>query len=229
MRAYTRPVGQAAVARPLWIALVILLLIVLVFFGLRLVTDVPNILSGTIPDESAFEHRYARYPWLAYLHVVPGVVYLSLAPFQLWRGFRNRHLELHRRIGRVALVAGIVSGIFAIAFGIFLSWGGGAQAAASLVFGAWFLFSLGSAYRAIRHGAVTTHRRWMIRAFAVGLAVGTIRIWIGLFEGFGLLDFRDAFGAAFWIAFVMHVAAAELYLRWRPTAAGFAPARREVR
>jgi uncharacterized membrane protein len=212
---------QAAVARPLWVALAVLLLIVLVFFSLRLITDLPNILSGTIPDESAFEHRYARYPWLAYLHIVPGVVYLSLAPFQLWRGFRNRHPALHRRTGRVALVAGVISGVFAIAFGLFFSWGGTPQAAASVVFGAWFLFSLGSAYRAIRAGVIRTHRRWMIRAFAVGLAVGTIRIWIGLFEGFGILDFRDAFGAAFWLAFLMHAAAAELYLRWRPAAAGF--------
>lgn len=131
----------------------------------------------------------------------------------------------HRRIGRVALGAGLVSGVFAIAFGFFMSWGGTAQAAASVVFGVWFLFSLGSAYRAIRSRDVTTHRRWMIRAFAVGLAVGTIRIWIGLFEGFGLLDFRDAFGAAFWIAFLMHAGAAELYLRWRPSASGFARAR----
>ncbi len=60
----------------------------------------------------------------------------------------------------------------------------------------------------------------MIRAFAVGLAVGTIRIWIGLFEGFGLLSFRDAFGVAFWISFLMHTLVAEAYVRWRPSASG---------
>jgi hypothetical protein len=38
------------------------------------------------------------------------------------------------------------------------------------------------------------HRRWMIRAFAVGVAVGTIRIWQAVFVGFGLLSFEDAFG-----------------------------------
>ena len=218
--------GHAAVARPLWIALVVLLLVVVVFFALRLVTDLPNILSGTVPDEESFEYRYATYPWLAYLHVVPGVIYLSLAPIQLWRGFRNRHLAWHRRIGRVALVAGLVSGVFAIAFGFFLSWGGTLQAAASVVFGVWFLFALVSAYRAIRRRDVTTHRRWMIRAFAVGLAVGTIRIWIGLFEAFGVFEIRQAFGVAFWISFLLHAAAAELYLRWRPAASGFASPRR---
>jgi uncharacterized membrane protein YozB (DUF420 family) len=218
-------VSQTAVRRSIWVVVPVLVLIVLVFAGIRLATDVPNVLSGRVPDPEAFEHRYARYPWLAYAHILPGVVYLSLAPIQLWRGFRNRHLRWHRRIGRVALIAGLLSGIFAIIFGWFLAWGGSLQASASVVFGAWFLFALTTAYRAIRRRDVRTHRRWMIRAFAVGLAVGTIRIWIGLFQGFAILDFRDAFGVAFWISFLLHAAAAELYLRWRPAASGFAPAR----
>ena len=56
----------------------------------------------------------------------------------------------------------------------------------------------------------------MIRAFAVGIAVGTIRIWVGLFLGLGLLDFEDAFAPAFWISFSLHAAAAELWLRRFP-------------
>jgi len=204
----------------MWVALVGLLSIVMVFFAIRLVVDVPNVLSGTIPDASAFEHRYARYPWLAYAHILPGILYLLIAPFQLWRSFRNRNLGRHRRLGRVALTAGVLSGAFAIVFGFFQSFGGLLQASAAVAFGVWFLLAFATAYRAIRSGDVATHRRWMIRAFAIGLAVGTIRLWIGVFESFGLLSFRDAFGVAFWISFLMHAAAAELYVRWRPTASG---------
>lgn len=204
----------------IWAALALLLSIMLVFFVIRLLTDVPNVVSGTIPDESLFEHRYARYPWLAYAHILPGVLYLIVAPVQLWRGFRNRHLEWHRRMGRVAISAGLLSGAFAIAFGFFQSFGGVLQASAAVLFGAWLLAALVIAYRAIRAGDIATHRRWMIRAFAVGLAVGTIRIWIGLFEALGVMSFREAFGVAFWISFVMHVTAAELYVRWRPLTSG---------
>ena len=207
-------------AKPLWVTLIGLLLVVLVFFAIRLVVDVPNVLTGTIPDESLFEHRYARYPWLAYSHILPGIVFLLIAPFQLWRSFRNRNLERHRRLGRVALGAGLLSGVFAIIFGFFQSFGGLLQASAAVAFGIWFLGSLGLAYRAIRARDIDAHRRWMIRAFAIGLAVGTIRLWIGLFQAFGLLSFRDSFGVGFWISFVMHAAVAELYVRWRPTASG---------
>ena len=204
----------------------ILIVFVVVFVVIRLGNDIPNVTSGTVPAADEFDHRYARYPWLAYAHILPGLLYLLLAPIQLWRGFRNRHLRWHRRIGRVALVAGGLSGVFAILFGWFLSFGGPLEASAAVVFGAWFLFSLGTAYRAIRRRDVRTHRRWQIRAFAVGVAVGTIRIWILLFEALGLLGTQDAFGVAFWISFLLHAGAAELYLRARPEVTGAAPRRR---
>lgn len=53
------------------------------------------------------------------------------------------------------------------------------------------------AFRAIRRDDVVAHRRWMIRAFSIGVAVGTIRIWIGVFQATGILSFKDSFGIAF--------------------------------
>lgn len=213
---------SGGLARPLWVTLILLVATVMVFFAIRLVVDVPNVLTGNIPDESTFEHRYARYPWLAYGHILPGILFLLIAPFQLWRSFRNRNLQRHRRLGRIALTAGLLGGLFAIVFGFFQSFGGLLQASAAVVFGIWFLGTLLLAFRAIRSRDIAAHRRWMIRASAIGLAVGTIRLWIGLFEALGLLSFRDAFGVAFWISFVMHAAAAEAYVWWRPTASGTA-------
>ena len=89
----------------------------------------------------------------------------------------------HRRIGRIAIVAGLTSGVFGVLFGFFLSFGGTLQASASVRLRRLVRDGAIVAYRAVRRRDITTHRRWMIRAFAVGLAVGTIRIWIGLFEG----------------------------------------------
>ena len=68
----------------------------------------------------------------------------------------------------------------------------------------------------------------MIRAFAVGLAVGTIRIWIGVFQATGLLTLEDSFGPAFWLSFVMHALVAELYLSRWPSVRGATDSRRVV-
>ncbi len=203
----------------IWGALVFLALVILVFAAIRVVTDVPNVASGTVPDD-AYSRRYALHPVPAYLHILPGVVYLIGAPFQLNRRFREGHFPLHRRMGRVLLSAGIVTGIFAIAVGSTFPFDGLLEGSAAVVFGVYFVVALSVAFLAIKAGDATKHRRFMIRAFAIGLGVGTIRLWIGLLEGFGVLSFQDSFGVAFWLSFVMHAVAAEAYLAWRPSSQG---------
>jgi hypothetical protein len=62
----------------------------------------------------------------------------------------------------------------------------------------------------------------MIRAFAVGLAVATIRPIIGVFFATSRLTGltpRDFFGTAFWIGFVLQLIAAEVWINLtRPAA-----------
>ncbi len=211
-RALSKPGALAT-----WGGVALLIIVMMVFTAIRLTSDVPHLLSGTVPGEGEFDRRYVENPVLAYLHILPGVVYLVAAPLQLWARFRNRHLGFHRKLGRVLVVAGLLSGVFAIAFGLLHPFGGWVEASAATVFGIYFITALSTAYRSIRSGNQTRHRRWMIRAFAVALGVGTIRFWIGLFEALGMLEMDDSFGLAFWIAFLMHAAAAELWLWRRPT------------
>ncbi|MGH3764500.1 MAG: DUF2306 domain-containing protein [Pseudonocardiaceae bacterium] len=205
-----------------WTALVFLILIVLVFAARRVAVDWPNVAAGTVPSEDSPDHSYALHPVLAYVHILPGVIYLVGAPVQLSRSFRERHFTVHRRMGRVVLLAGVTAGIFAIIYGTLFPFGGLLEASATVVFGSYFIVALITAFVAIKRGEVARHRRWMIRAFATGLAVGTIRVWIGLFQGFGLMSMQDSFGVGFWLAFLLHAAAAEAYLSVRPSARGAA-------
>jgi uncharacterized membrane protein YozB (DUF420 family) len=188
----------------------------LVFTFLRVVTDMPLILSGEPAPPGSFEARYVENAVTAYLHIFLGLAYLVGALFQLSRGFREKHLRLHRRMGPFVLVAGLVSGVFALLFGVPHSFGGAGQAAATVVFGFWFLAALCLAFATIRRGDIRMHRRWMIRAFAVGVGVGSIRIWIGLLEVTEILTSPAAFVPAFWLGLGSHALVAELWLRWRP-------------
>ena len=155
-------------------------------------------------------------PWLTYLHIGPGVLYMLGATLQLAYWFRRRHYSVHRRLGRIMLAAGLLTGASAVVIGLLFPFGGLAELSATVLFGAWFLACLVLAFRAIRVDDIVRHRRWMIRAFAIGVGVGTIRIWIAVFQLTGLLTFPAAFGPAFWISFTLHALAAELWLRARP-------------
>ena len=213
------PPGRAR-SSAVWTIILLLITTVVVFAVIRVMTDLPLVLSGEAADEGTFEERYVRFAVPAYLHIVPGMIYLLGACFQLSRRFRTRHLRVHRRLGKVVLGAGLLSGIFALVFGAPNSYGGFWESVATVVFSSYFLVALGLALRSILRRDVTAHRRWMIRAFAIGLAVGTIRLWVGLFAGLGVLSLQESFAPAFWIAFTMHALAAELWLRWRPSASG---------
>lgn len=200
-------------------ATVALIAIVFAFAAMRLLVDVPHLLAGTLPEEE-YDRRYVEHPWLAYLHIAPGIGYLLGAPVQLAYRVRSRHYGLHRRLGRALLTAGLVSGVLAIALGFVMPFGGTSEATATYVFGSWFLVCLLLAFRAIRRDDVVNHRRWMIRAFAMGVGVGTIRIWLGLFAATGLFEFEEGFGLAFWLAFPIHAAVAELWIRNTPHPSG---------
>ncbi|MGH2631993.1 MAG: DUF2306 domain-containing protein [Tepidiformaceae bacterium] len=193
-----------------------MILVIIGFVFARLVQDVPRILDGTVPSGDSFPVRYARHWGLAYAHILPAAVYLIGAPLQLSRRFRERHLSVHRRLGRVLVSAGIIAGVFALVFGLAFPYGGALEASATALFGALFVAELALAVRAVKRGDIESHRGWMIRAFAIGLAVGTIRVWLGLFALAGLIsftgDFSQGFGWAFWLSFPLHAFAAEIYL-----------------
>jgi hypothetical protein len=208
--------------RLLALALGIELSIVASFIAARLMVDIPHLNAGTMAEPDSFEYQYVRHPWPAYLHIGLGAVYLAGALLQLSARVRRGHLALHRRLGRVLLTCGLLSGLIAIYYGLRYPFGGRVESVAAIVFGTWFVACLALAFRAIRARRVADHRRWMIRAFAVGVGIAMIRIWVGLFIAIATMRSGDmaemspsptTFGWAFWLGFSLHVAAGEWWLR----------------
>lgn len=193
----------------------------------RTVALVPTLVSGYAPPTApsnpvvaqfaALDDLFARYPALTLVHIIPGLLFMVLGPLQFSRALRARRPGWHRWAGRVYLVCALVVGVSALAMSLGMpAIGGAPQAVATTLFGVWFLYALGRAYRHILRREVARHREWMLRAFAVGLAVATIRPIIGLFFATSRLSGLTAaqfFGVAFWVGFVLHVVAAELWIR----------------
>lgn len=186
--------------------------VVLLIFGAERLLD-----SFTRLDESPFAARYHDHAWMGALHMVPGLVFVCAAPLQFLPAIRRRWPALHRGLGRVLLVLGLVSGVYAIALALALpAFGGVGTLTATLLFGAVFLFSLVRAWFAIRARQVAAHRRWMIRAVALGFGVATIRALVGLSQAFTDVPFEAAFPWAFWAGLGINAAAAEAWLRRFP-------------
>jgi uncharacterized membrane protein len=213
--------------RALWSAVILLALIGVAVVVRRLVQLVPIVARGyhappAAPNPvaaqfAALDDLFARYRILTLVHIVPGLLFMILGPLQFSSTIRARHLRWHRWNGRVFVICGIVIGISALVMSFAMpAIGGFNQAAATTLFGTFFLVALCKAFWHIRRREVALHREWMIRAFAIGLAVSTIRPIVGLLfatSHFSGLTPYEFFGTAFWIGFVLRLIAAEAWIR----------------
>lgn len=193
-----------------WMAIILSIIILLVFTTIRFVDMVK-----VPPPTDTFSIRYVEHPWVALLHIVPGMLFLILAPFQFMPRVRRRHIRLHRSLGWLIVPTAGISGVFALVAAFrFPAFGGLITQAATLFFGVIFLFSLIKAIYHIRRKEVHLHREWMIRLFAVGLGVATIRLFIGLSLALSDLGFEEVFGVAFWLGLGVNLLVAELWIQY---------------
>ena len=165
------------------------------------------------PAADVFDVRYVQHMLVAFVHIVPGLLFLSLAPLQFIPRIRKRHIRFHRVLGRVLVSCALISGVFALVVGFRLPvFGGIATQSAVAFFGAIFLFSLVKSLWHIRRKEVRLHREWMIRAFALAMGVATIRVFLVLFMELGSFSMEEAFGTTFWLGFSVNLLVAEVWI-----------------
>src|SRR5918998_6096891 len=167
--------------------------------------------------QEPYNPGFLDFPTVVALHVVLGGVYLALAPFQFVRRIRSRHLVYHRRVGRLLVAVGAVVGVTALFMGLVIPFSGWGERVLIGLFGGLFLFALGKGFVHVRAGWVAPHREWMIRAFAVALAIATQRL---IFIPSLLVVGDPTYGqvvtlsvAAWSAALVVHSSLAEVWIR----------------
>jgi uncharacterized membrane protein len=205
------PVSKRAI-RFVWTAVIFLVLIGLAAVSRRtLVLFRPGSIGGNSPA-AALDAGFARHVALTLIHILPGGLFLVLAPLQFLPSIRQKHLLLHRWMGRILVVIGLIVGASALVMSFKLNIGGPNETAATTLFAIVFLYCLIKAFRHIRRKEVARHREWMIRAFGAGLGVATTRPIVGMFFAFRRLTPHEFFGIAFWLGFTITFLAAEAWV-----------------
>ena len=173
--------------------------------------------SATHYLQEPYNPGFLEYPTIVALHVVLSGLYLAPAPFQFVRRIRSRHLGYHRWAGRVLVSIGLVVVATALFMGLVIPFSGWIERVYIGLFGTLFLVALIKGFVHIRAKEVALHREWMIRAFAIALAVATMRlIFIPALivvadPTQGQLQTLSA--ASFLVAFVVHASVAEIWIR----------------
>jgi hypothetical protein len=216
-----------ATIRILWL---ITLLLVAIGFAAVIRRTLTLFVLSPAPPNFPEETGFARHLLLTMAHIIPGLIFITLGPLQFVRALRIRRPGLHRWMGRLVLISGVIIGCTALVMSSQMAIGGANETAATIFFAILFLFALVKAFLSIRQRKVALHREWMIRMFAIGLAVATVRPIVGMFfatRSITHLTPHDFFGMAFWIGFTIHLIAAEIWINY--TRPGSAPHNAERR
>lgn len=201
--------------RAIWIAM-ILLCVIGAATVIRRMAALAYPPKNAPAELAALDEAFANKSVPTLVHIVPALILVTLIPFQLSRSFRNRHLAMHRWMGRTIMVLGLIIGSSALLL-LRDPVGGPLEVSAILCFDALFLFTLTRAFLHIRRGEVALHREWIIRAMSVALGVATVRPIMGVFFATSRitgLTPHDFFGIAFWIGFALTYVAGELWIRY---------------
>jgi hypothetical protein len=206
--------------RTLWILTIILVLIGIAIVVRRLLFLIDlqkagGYAPGTQSRSPVPDTGFAKHPLLTLIHIVPGLIFMLLAPLQFVKWIRSAYPRFIRVSWYIVFACGLVIGITALVMGFTMAIGGITETLAVTVYGILFLFSLLKAFIYLNTDAAL-HREWMIRALAIGLAVSTTRPIVALFfatSRFTGLTVQQYFGPAFWIAFTLHIVVAEIWIR----------------
>jgi len=200
------------VRRLLWSAVVFLVLIGIAAVTRRSLALLwPQRFAGN-PAASGLDSGFARNAALTFVHILPGALFLGLAPLQFVPGFRQRNFKFHRRMGTLLVICALIICGSALMMSFSMSIGGPNETAATTLFAIAFLICLVKAYIYARRREIERHREWMIRTFAIGLGVATIRPIVGIFFAFRRLTPHEFFGIAFWLGFTITFMAAEAWI-----------------
>jgi uncharacterized membrane protein len=185
----------------LWVSLGITVLFVFITSELLLITDYPMYHAYRL---QVIADRHLLIP-----HTLSGVMALLIGPLQFSSRFRQRHLKLHRVLGRIYVLS-VFIGSFT---GIALAAGRPGLPGTSMQAAAWMVCTT-AAFVTARNRQITVHRQWMARSYAVTFTFVSSRVlnlWPRYWSHLG-----DVFAAVGVIAFTLaSLLIVDLGLNWR--------------
>lgn len=135
-----------------------------------------------------------------YTHIILGGFALLIGWSQFSPQLRRRNLNLHRLIGKLYVVAAIISGIASIYIALYAT-GGLISIIGFMSLGVLWVFTTVRAYLHIRKREVQKHQIMMIYSFSLCFAAVMLRLWLPILIGiFG--DFESAYKVVAWLCWV---------------------------
>src|ERR1700749_990351 len=147
----------------LWVLLGLTVLFVFITSELLLITDYPMYHAYRL---QVIADRHLLIP-----HTLAGILALLIGPINFSSRIRQRHLQLHRILGRLYVISVFVGSFTGIA----LAAGRPGLPGASMQAAAWMVCTT-AAFVTARNRQISVHRQWMARSYAVTFTFVSSRV-----------------------------------------------------
>jgi len=147
----------------LWVSLGLTTLFVFITSEVLLVTDYPMYHAYRL---QVIADRHLLIP-----HTLAGTFALLIGPINFSSRIRQRHLQLHRILGRIYVISVFVGSFTGIA----LAWGRPGLPGTSMQAAAWMVCTT-AAFLTARNRQIAVHRQWMARSYAVTFTFVSSRV-----------------------------------------------------
>lgn len=144
-----------------------------------------------------------------YAHIIPGGIAMLAGWTQFSQRIRNKRVSIHRLLGKIYVIAGLIAGFAGFAIAWAATGGPVAKSGFATLGVLWVISTLG-AYLHIRAGRVDQHEKWMIYSYALCFAAVTLRLYMPFLIAM-TGDFIPAYRIVAWLCWVPNLIFAYVY------------------
>src|ERR1051325_11415643 len=138
-----------------------------IFFGLMTLFVIYRYELPLLDSNSLRWQHFANVKFWLIPHGIAGAIALLLAPFQFFSRLRQRHLRLHRVMGRLYVCCVALAAPAAIPIAVIL--GPPSLVMAAVLQSIGWLLTTALALYCVRTGNIQQHREWMIRSYPIAM------------------------------------------------------------
>ena len=197
-----------------WILFIFLAILVgifpFIFYMLNIPFGITNLKNATVLSNLFWKIGF-------HTHIIFAAIALLIGWLQFIPKLRNRNMKLHRAIGKIYIVAVLISATASLYISFFAN--GGISAFLGLFVGGlvWFTPTF-MGYNYVRHNKIGLHKKMRIYSYAVTLGGVTLRSWLPLLV-MGLNNFDTAYNIVTWLAWAPNIIVAYFINRGNTTVA----------
>jgi uncharacterized membrane protein len=201
-----------------WVPFALLAIGVGLYPSIYYLTDMNNM--GLLQGKSIALKNSISWHTLFYVHITFGGIAMLTGWTQFSARLRARYMPAHRVVGKIYVIAVLLSSCGGFYIAIFAS-GGIVSVLGFGTLALLWLFTDIMAYSRIRQLNIPEHRKWMIRNYALTFAAVTLRIYLPLMTPFLFHgDFINAYRTISWLCWVPNLAVAEIIIRRSRSSSG---------